>query len=67
MSDTKVWDALRENMRERGISRDSDYGDKSLGVVRSDVVPVRGSVHLATGRIASRSDVDKELRKKRLF
>lgn len=55
---------LREYMKRHNIQPTAERNDLKVKVVQSDVVKVRGSMHIGADRISKRKDVDKSFRKK---
>lgn len=57
--DPAVRQRLREHMKKHNIDRNDERPDFPVGLVYREAIPVRGSVHLATGRIISRENINK--------
>lgn len=56
---------LRDYMKKHKIERTEERRDLKVKVVRPDIAKVRGSMHIGTGRISTRKDVDKSFRTKK--
>lgn len=53
---------FRRRLARRGIQKDA-VPTRAVTVVREELVPVIGNVHIPTGRTAKRKDVDRRFRK----
>lgn len=66
MEDTVTANAMariRQYLQKRGIWRDEERADLPVQVVEPGAVPVRGSVHLSSGSVVRRSEIDKAFAK----
>ena len=60
--DMEVRKRLRAYMNRKNIKPTDERSDLKVDIVRPDVAPVRGSVHISTGRVESRKAVEKRFR-----
>lgn len=65
IEDRSIRRRLIEHMQRLGIERYCEPDDLPVEVVSPDAVPVRGSMHLATGNLVSRDVIDRQFRKAR--
>lgn len=49
---------LREYMARHHIDPRDERPDLPIGLYRTDIVPLRGSAHIASGRVAKKKDID---------
>jgi hypothetical protein len=49
---------LREYMARHHIDPWDERSDLPIGLNRTDIAPLRGSVHIASGRVAKKNDID---------
>lgn len=54
---------LLKHLEKRGINPSEDRNDLPVGLVRDEIVPLRGSVHISSGNIALRKDVERLFKK----
>ena len=54
---------LRDYLKRNNIDPLDEREDLPCGLVRNDIVPIRGSIHIATGRVISRKSIDKLFKK----
>tara|TARA_R110001592_G_scaffold344464_1_gene635691 strand:+ start:6166 stop:6366 length:201 start_codon:yes stop_codon:yes gene_type:complete len=54
---------LKKHLQNKSINVLDDRNDLPIGLVRNEMVPLRGSIHISSGRIARRSDIDKKFSK----
>lgn len=57
---------LRDYMARHHIAVDNAEKDVPVMLLHTDVVPIRGSVHIATGRTASRTSINRKFRRAKL-
>lgn len=62
MTNKKIRQRLREYMKRHDIQPTAERDDLKVKVVRSDIAKVRGSMHIGTGRISTKKEVDKSFR-----
>lgn len=58
-----LMDGFRAHLKKMGVDA-TNLPNYSVAVVRPDVAPVVGNIHIPTGRVATRAQVDRRLKKK---
>lgn len=54
MENSESLDWIRKDLKKRGIDPLSTRNDLPVGYSHKHIVPVRGSVHISSGRVISR-------------
>lgn len=58
-----TYSRLKKHLQNKNIDVLDDRNDLPVGLVRNEMVPLRGSIHISSGRVAKRSDIDKKFSK----
>lgn len=54
--------SLAEYLKKNNIDPSDNRDDLPCGMIYSELVPIRGSVHISSGRVISREYVDKKIK-----
>ena len=55
-------DRLEKYLEKNNIDPMDERSDLPMGMSNQDLVPIRGTVHISTGRIVSREEVDRKFK-----
>lgn len=56
-------DRLRKHLERKHIDPMDDRKDLSVGLYQVKKVPLKGSVHISSGRVVSRTTIEKKFKK----